>query len=107
VPLVPISVLDGEIVHAEIDGLSFDRLLLEGGFRGADPHDDRARFPLSAVRQVVTGHPQPARTPAESDAGPATLTGRRLPLISGVGRNPCRPPSPPGNRPVTKPSGGP
>ena len=59
-PLVLISFLDGEIVHAEIDDLSFDHLLLEGEVRGADPNNDRVLFPLSAIRQIVIGHPQKA-----------------------------------------------
>jgi hypothetical protein len=192
VPLVLISFLDGEIVHAEIDDLSFDHLLLEGEVRGADPNNDRALFPVSAIRQIVIGHPQPApaaaatwdraafhfadgqvlrasiapdatlgrfggvwrvveagtpdmrtigipytalkgvyqlrhwdsrpvgsragadsradrlaRTLAERDAGSEAHPQRHHPLISRVHPAPPGPASPPGNRPVTKPSGGP
>ena len=44
-PLVLISFLDGEIVHAEIYDLSFDRPLVEAEVRGADPNNERALFP--------------------------------------------------------------
>ena len=59
-PLVLISFLDGEIVHAEISDLSFDRPLVEAEVRGADPNNERALFPLTAIRQLVIGHPEPA-----------------------------------------------
>jgi hypothetical protein len=190
--VVLISFLDGEIVHAEIDDLSFDHLLLEGEVRGADPNNDRALFPLSAIRQLVIGHPQAApvdastwdraafhftdgqvlrasiapdatlgrfggvwrlveagaaevrtlgipytalkgvyqlrhwdsrpvgsrgaadsradrlaRTLAERDAGSEPSAVRQRPLISRFQTGPHGPASPPSNRPVTKPSGGP
>ena len=38
-PLVLISFVDGEIVHADVDDLSFDRPLLEAEVRGADPNN--------------------------------------------------------------------
>ena len=57
--LVLISFLDGEIVRAEIDDLSFDRTLLEAEVRGADPNNERALFPLSAIRQLLVGQPEP------------------------------------------------
>jgi hypothetical protein len=60
VPLVLISFLDGEIAHAEIADLSFDRPLVEAEVRGADPNNERALFPLSAIRQMVVGLPEPA-----------------------------------------------
>ena len=59
VPLVLISFLDGEIIHAEVDDLSFDQPLVEAEVRGADPNNERALFPLSAIRQLVVGPPQP------------------------------------------------
>ena len=59
-PLVLISFLDGEIVHADVGDLSFDRPLIEAEVRGADPNNERALFPLSAIRQVVVGQPMPA-----------------------------------------------
>jgi hypothetical protein len=57
---VLISFLDGEIVHAEVGDLSFDRPLLEAEVRGADPNNERALFPLTAIRQLVVGQPVPA-----------------------------------------------
>ena len=59
VALVLISFLDGEILHAEVDDLSFDRPVLEAEIRGADPNNERALFPLSAIRQLVVGQAQP------------------------------------------------
>ena len=59
-PLVLISFLDGENVHADVDDLSFDRPLVEAEVRGADPNNERALFPLSAIRQLVVGQPMPA-----------------------------------------------
>ncbi len=59
-PLVLISFLDGEIVHAEVDDLSFDRPLVEAEVRGADPNNERALFPLTAIREIVVGQPVPA-----------------------------------------------
>ena len=59
-PLVLISFLDGEILHAEISDLSFDRPLVEAEVRGADPNNERALFPLTAIRQLVVGQPEPA-----------------------------------------------
>ncbi|HXZ99218.1 MAG TPA: hypothetical protein VEK76_02600 [Candidatus Binatia bacterium] len=58
-PVVLISFLDGEIVHAEVGDLSFDAAVLEAEVRGADPNNERALFPLSAIRQVVVGNAQP------------------------------------------------
>jgi hypothetical protein len=60
VPLVLISFLDGEIVHAEVSDLSFDCPLVEAEVRGADPNNERALFPLTAIRQFVVGQPAPA-----------------------------------------------
>ena len=57
--LVLISFLDGEIVRAEVEDLSFDRTLLEAEVRGADPNNERALFPLSAIRQILVGQPRP------------------------------------------------
>lgn len=58
-PLVLISFLDGEIVRAEVDDLSFDSTLVEAEVRGADPNNERALFPLSAIRQFLVGQPEP------------------------------------------------
>ncbi len=59
-PLVLISFLDGEIVHAEVGDLSFDRPLVEAEVRGADPNNERALLPLTAIRQIVVGQSAPA-----------------------------------------------
>ena len=59
VPLVLISFLDGEIIHADVGDLSFDRPLLEAEVRGADPNNERALFPLTAIRQLLVGQPEP------------------------------------------------
>jgi hypothetical protein len=59
VPEVLISFLDGEILHAEVGELAFDHPLLEAEVRGADPNNDRALFPLSGIRQLIVGTPEP------------------------------------------------
>ncbi len=59
-PVVLIRFLDGEILHGDVDDLSFDRALLEVDVRGADPNNERALLPLSSIRQVVIGNPQAA-----------------------------------------------
>lgn len=57
--LVLIRFLDGEILRAEVDEITFDRTLLEAEVSGADPNNERALFPLTAIRQVIIGHPEP------------------------------------------------
>jgi hypothetical protein len=64
VSLVLIRFLDGEILHGDVDDLSFDRALLEVDVRGADPNNERALLPLSSIRQVVIGDAETA--PAEA-----------------------------------------
>ena len=56
---VLIRFLDGEILHAEVEDVSFDRALLEAEISGADPNNERALLPLTAIRQVIIGHPTP------------------------------------------------
>jgi hypothetical protein len=51
--------MDGEILHADVRDLSFERTLIEAEVRGADPNNERALFPLSAIRQMVVGQPEP------------------------------------------------
>lgn len=58
VPSVLIRFLDGEILHGDVDDLSFDRALLEVDVRGADPNNERALLPLSSIRQVLIGEPE-------------------------------------------------
>jgi hypothetical protein len=60
VSIVLIRFLDGEILHGDVEDLSFDLTLLEADVRGADPNNERALLPLSAIRQVVIGNPEPA-----------------------------------------------
>ncbi|MGI8848282.1 MAG: hypothetical protein ACR2GX_08495 [Candidatus Dormibacteria bacterium] len=50
-----ISFVDGEILHAEISELTFEHPLLEAEVRGVDPNNERALFPLSAIRQLILG----------------------------------------------------
>ncbi len=58
-PRVLIRFLDGEILHAEVEDLSFESAVLEAEMRGADPNNERALLPLSAIRQVVIGNAEP------------------------------------------------
>jgi hypothetical protein len=62
---VLINFLDGEILHAEIGELTFEHPLLEAEVRGVDPNNERALFPLSAIRQMFLGGPEAAPPAAE------------------------------------------
>jgi len=57
---VLISFVDGEILHAEIGELTFEHPLLEAEVRGVDANNERALFPLSAIRQLILGAPEAA-----------------------------------------------
>jgi len=59
-----ISFLDGEIMYADIDDLSFDVPVIEARVRNLDSNSERALFPVSAIRQVVVG--EVAQAPAAS-----------------------------------------
>jgi hypothetical protein len=58
-PAALIRFLDGELLHAEVEDLSLDQALLEVEVSGADPNNQRALLPLSAIRQVLVGAPEP------------------------------------------------
>lgn len=64
---VLINFLDGEILHAEIGELSFEHPLLEAEVRGVDPNNERALFPLSAIRQIILGGPEPGPPASEME----------------------------------------
>jgi len=59
-PAVVICFLDGEVLHAETPHVSFDRQVIEAEVRGADPNNERALFPVTAIRQLLVGDPVPA-----------------------------------------------
>ena len=62
---VLINFVDGEILHAEIGDLTFEHPLLEAEVRGVDPNNERALFPVSAIRQLFLGGPEPV--PGDED----------------------------------------
>jgi hypothetical protein len=66
-PLVLISFFDGELLYAETAEVTFDQQVLEAEVRSVDPNNDRALFPVSAIRQLIIGDPEPA--PEESVVG--------------------------------------
>ena len=67
-PVVVISFSDGEVLHAETPDITFDLAILEAELRSVDPNGERALFPLTAIRQVIVGDPEPA-PPAHVVAG--------------------------------------
>jgi hypothetical protein len=59
-PTVLISFLDGELVYAETREITFDQQVIEAEIGGVDPNNDRALFPVTAIRQLIIGEPVPA-----------------------------------------------
>jgi len=64
VPAVVISFLDGEVLHAETPPITFDRQVIEAEVRSVDPNNERALFPVTAIRQILVGDPSAAPGPA-------------------------------------------
>ena len=54
-PAAMISFLDGEVLYADVDDVSFDVPVLEARVRNVDSNSDRALFPLTAIRQILIG----------------------------------------------------
>jgi hypothetical protein len=54
-PLVVISFVDGEVLHADIPELTFDVPVIEAEVRGVEPNNRRAILPLTAITQMVVG----------------------------------------------------
>jgi len=59
-PSVLISFLDGEMLYADADDVTFDQQVLEAEIRSVDPNNERALFPFTAIRQIIIGDPEPA-----------------------------------------------
>jgi hypothetical protein len=66
-PPVLINFLDGELLYAETREITFDQQVIEAEIGGVDPNNDRALFPVSAIRQVIIGEAAPA--PDEATIG--------------------------------------
>jgi hypothetical protein len=66
-PVVVISFVDGEVLHAEIPELTFEMPVIEAEVRGVEPNNQRAILPLTAITQIVVGFPESA-PPAEVTA---------------------------------------
>jgi hypothetical protein len=59
-PSVIISFLDGEVLYAETPELTFDQQVIEAELRNVDPNNERALFPVTAIRQLIVGDSEPA-----------------------------------------------
>ena len=64
-PTVLISFLDGEVLYAETPEITFDLPVLEAEVRSIDPNNERALFPVSAIRQIIVGDVEAAPEAAE------------------------------------------
>src|ERR1035437_5245101 len=67
-PVVVISFVDGEVLHAEIPELTFDTPVVEAEVRGVEPNNQRAILPLTAITQMVPGVPGAAPPDEEVEA---------------------------------------
>lgn len=65
VPIVVINFTDGEVVLAEAPEITFDLAILDAELRSINQNSERALFPVSAIRQILVGDPEPA--PPEAD----------------------------------------
>jgi hypothetical protein len=59
-PSVLISFLDGEVLYAETSEITFDQQVVEAELRSVDPNNDRALFPVTAIKQLIVGDSEPA-----------------------------------------------
>ena len=64
-PEVVISFTDGEVLHVLTPEVTFELALLEAEFPSIEPNSERALFPVSAIRQLLIGEPQPLPPPEE------------------------------------------
>jgi hypothetical protein len=58
-PAVIISFNDGEVLHVVTPEVTFDLAVLEAEFPSIEPNNERALFPVSSIRQLLIGEPQP------------------------------------------------
>jgi hypothetical protein len=65
VPVVVINFADGELVVADAPEITFDLAVLDAEIRSINQNSERALFPVSAIRQILVGDPEPA--PPEAD----------------------------------------
>lgn len=61
-PVVVVTFHDGEVLHVETPDLTFDLPVLEAEIRSVGSNSLRAILPLTAIRQIVFGDPEPAPT---------------------------------------------
>ena len=60
-----ITFVDGEVLHASVENLSFELPILSAEIQSIDFNCELALFPLTAIRQMVVGDPEPAPDPGE------------------------------------------
>jgi len=60
---VIITFHDGEVIHAEIEDLSFSLPIVSAEVQSIDPNCEIALFPLAAIRQMVIGEIETAPDP--------------------------------------------
>jgi hypothetical protein len=65
VPVVVINFVDGEVVLADAPEITFDLAVLDAEIRSINQNSERGLFPVSAIRQILVGDPEPA--PPESE----------------------------------------
>jgi hypothetical protein len=65
VPVIVINFVDGEVVLADAPEITFDFAILDAEIRSINQNSERAIFPVSAIRQILVGDPEPA--PAEAE----------------------------------------
>jgi len=65
VPIVVINFVDGEVVLAEAPEITFDLAILDAELRSINQNSERALFPVTAIRQILVGDPEPAPPEAE------------------------------------------
>lgn len=59
-PAVQICFVDGEILYAEVDDLSFDAPVIEAQVRNVDANSDWALLPCTAIQHMLVGDPESA-----------------------------------------------
>ena len=64
-PVIVINFADGEIVLAEAPEITFDLAILDAEIRSINQNSERALFPVSSIRQILIGDPEPAPADAE------------------------------------------
>ncbi|GAC1342158.1 MAG: hypothetical protein NVSMB29_13540 [Candidatus Dormibacteria bacterium] len=67
-PAVQICFVDGEILYAEVDDLSFDAPVIEAQIRNVDANSDWALLPCTAIQHMLVGDPEPVPESDNVDA---------------------------------------